>query len=292
MSGKVPLLVDTEWLAERLEDPHLRLLDATTFLKIPEEGGYYDVWSGKEAYEKGHIPGAVFADLLEDFSDPDSDYTFTLPAREEFVRKISELGVGEGTYVVVYDQGVGGVSHWASRLVWQLLFEGFDDVAVLEGGFTKWREEGRPVTTEPGSYPRGNFVGERREDLFVTKEDVKKAINDEDTVLINSLSEADFKGETDTYARSGRIPNSVHVFSAGHTNFETKELKEDGELRETFAEAGALNSDKKVITYCGSGIAATWNALLLKKLGQDNVAVYDGSMTEWAADKDLPLEKG
>ncbi len=91
--GNVPLIVTTDWLAERLNDPNLRLLDATTFLKNPEKDGYYDVWSGKEAYEKGHIPGAVFADLHKELSDPDAEYAFTLPSRERFVEKISELGV-------------------------------------------------------------------------------------------------------------------------------------------------------------------------------------------------------
>ena len=93
--NNLPLVVTTEWLAERLNDPDLRLLDASTFLKHPEKHGYYDVWSGKEAYDKGHIPGAVFADLHKELSDADSEFAFTLPSRESFVNKISKLGVGE-----------------------------------------------------------------------------------------------------------------------------------------------------------------------------------------------------
>ncbi|MCF3944186.1 hypothetical protein LZD48_13755 [Oceanobacillus sp. APA_J-2(6-2)] len=95
------------------------------------------------------MPGAVYADLLEELSDPDSTFKFTVPPRELFVEKISDLGVGDGTYVVVYDQGFATVgapiiaSDWASRLAWQLNYEGFDNVAVLDGGFPKWQEEGR-----------------------------------------------------------------------------------------------------------------------------------------------------
>ncbi|WP_249870418.1 sulfurtransferase [Oceanobacillus saliphilus] len=295
--SNVPLIVSTEWLAERMDDPKLRLLDATTFLKQPPEGGYYDVWSGKEAYEKGHIPGAVYADLLGELSDPDSEYKFTVPSRERFINKISELGVGDDTYVVVYDQGyaVAGApviaSDWASRLAWQLRYEGFENVAVLDGGFPKWQEEGRPVTTDPGSYPKATFSGDRRPELLATKEDVKNALNDENVLLLNSLSEADFKGESDTYARSGHIPGSVNVFFGELSDMKTKELFDDAILREKFENVGALDPNKKVITYCGSGIAATWNALILNKLGQDNVAMYDGSMTEWAADPSLPLNK-
>ncbi len=294
MDGNLPLIIDTDWLAERLDDSNLRLIDATTFLKIPEDGGYYDVWSGREAYDKGHIPGAVFADLLNDFSDPDAKYPFTVPSRERFIEKVSELGIGGDSYVVVYDQGAQVGSHivasdWASRFAWQLRYEGFENVAILDGGFPKWLDEGHPVTTKPGFYPKAEFTGERRPELLATLEDVKSAINDSNTILINSLSEADFNGETNTYARSGHIPNSVHVFFGEHSDPKTKELYNTKKLYETFEKTGALDPNKKVITYCGSGIAATWNALILNKLGQNNVAVYDGSMTEWADDPSLPL---
>lgn len=294
--SKVPLIVTTDWLAERLEDPNLRLLDATTFLKAPEKDGYYDVWSGQAAYEKGHIPGAVFADLYGELSDPDAEYAFTLPSRERFVEKLSDLGVGEGTYVVVYDQGAivnaPGViaSDWASRLAWQLQYEGFDQVAVLDGGFPKWKEEGRPVTTEPSSYPKGKFTGIRKPELFVTKEEVLNAIDDENVVILDSLAEENYNGDVNTYGRPGHIPGSVNVFFGALSDPNTKELYDDDKLREIFGKVGALDPNKKVITYCGSAIAATWTGLILNKLGQDHVAVYDGSLTEWAKDPSLPLE--
>lgn len=294
---QIPLIVTTGWLAENIDDPRLRLIDATTFLKRPEDGGYYKVWSGKEAYKEGHIPGAVFADLFHDLSDPDSDFAFTVPSRERFINKMSELGVGDDdTYVVVYDRGEAEAgspiiaSDWASRLQWQLQYEGLDNVAVLDGGFLKWQEEGRPVSTKMSSYPKANFTAERRPELLATKEDVKKAMNDDNVVLVNSLSEADFNGETDTYERSGHIPGSVNVFFGDHSDPDKKELYDDEKLRVAFEKSGALDPNKKVITYCGSGIAATWNALILNKLGQNNVSMYDGSMTEWAADKSLPLD--
>ena len=196
---------------------------------------------------------------------------------------------------MVYDQGaiVRGpivASHWATRLAWQLRYEGFENVAVLDGGFPKWLDEGRPLTTEPGSYLPGNFTSVRKPELFVTKEDVLNAIDDENVIIIDSLTEEHFNGEVNTYGRLGHIPGSVNVFFGSHSDPNTKELYIEEKLREQLDKAGALNPNKKVITYCGSGITATWNAYVLNKLGQNNVAVYDGSLTEWAKAPLLPLE--
>ncbi|WP_423800724.1 sulfurtransferase [Neobacillus sp. SAB-20_R2A] len=296
--SKHPLIVNTEWLAERLEDPNLRIVDATTFLKIPDsEKEEVGMWSGRDAYNQGHIPGAVFADLMHELSDPEAPLPMTVPPREQFVKKMEEIGVGDGTYVVIYDQGalVGNpvvAAQWASRLAWQLRYEGFEDISVLEGGYQKWKEEGRPTSTEPGHYPQAKFSGERRPELLATKEDVKRAMHDDQIILINSLSPEDFRGETNTYPRKGHIPNSVNVFFGSHGDPNTRKIYDESRLRETFEKAGALDPDKKVITYCGGGIAATWNALLLNMLGQQNVAVYDGSMNEWASDPDCPLITG
>ena len=290
----IPLIVDSEWLASRLDDPNLRLLDASTFLSIPDKDGAPGLWSGEKAFAEEHIPGAVFADVLKSFSDSSAPLPMTVPSREQFVEEIEKLGVGEGTYVVIYDRGALAnadviASYWASRLRWQLKYEGFDNVAVLDGGLVKWKQEGRPVTTETRKYPKGKFNYERRPHLVVNKEEVRTAIEDDNVVLINSLSPADFYGETNTYPRKGHIPTSENVFFGSHSDPATRLLFDDETLRATFEKIGALDSSKKVITYCGGGIAATWNALLLNKLGQENVAIYDGSMNEWAADETCPL---
>ncbi len=291
---KIPHIVDGDWLQARLHDKNLRLIDATTFLRIPEGVGFPELWSGFDAYQEEHIPGAAYADLLKDFTNHAGSAPFTIATREQFLAAVEPLGITEDTYVVIYDRGpLVNVdilaSDWSARLRWQLKYEGFDNVAVLDGGFRKWKLDNRPTESGISEYPAAPFLGTRRDELIVTKEDVKEAINNENIILINSLSEADFRGETTTYPRPGHIPGSKHAFFGGHSDSATRLLKDDELLRETFEKLGALDPTKKVITYCGGGIAATWNALLLNKLGQENVAVYDGSLNEWASDESCPL---
>ena len=282
----IPLIVTTDWLAEHLNDADLRIVDATVFMKFPEAGGAPTVESGKASYTQGHIPGAVYADLLGELTDSEAALPFTVPPRNAFIEKMTDLGIGDGMRTVIYDQNalVGeelAASQWASRLAWQLRYEGFGQVAILEGGLQKWQAEGRELSTDFPSYPKANFSGQRRSDMLATKEDVRKAIEDEQTVLINSLSPDDF--------HSGHIPSSDNVFFGSHASEDTKALATDEQLRAAFEQSGALAPDKKVITYCGGGIAATWTALLLNKLGQPNVAVYDGSMNEWTSDPSCPV---
>lgn len=292
--SNLPYIVDTEWLEQRLNDKNLRLIDASTFLKIPEGEGFPELWSGFEAYQQEHIPGAAYADLLNDFTNPEGQAPFTIATREQFLTAIEPLGLTEDTYVVIYDRGPLvnvdiAASDWSARLRWQLKYEGFDNVAILDGGFRRWKEEGRPTEAGISEYPHTPFTWERREHLIVTKEDVKDALNDDSIILINSLSEADFRGETSTYPRPGHIPGSKHAFFGSHADPTTRLLYSDDVLREKFETLGALDPTKKVITYCGGGIAATWNAFVLNKLGQENVAIYDGSLNEWASDPTCPL---
>lgn len=286
---QIPLIVSTDWLEQHLGDSKLRVLDATTFMDIPGNGGPPSVYSGKTSYEEGHIRGAVYADLLNELSDPESPLPFTAPSRKHFIEKMTGLGIGDDNYTVIYDQGAlvenpVVAAYWASRLAWQMKYEGFENIAVLDGGLPKWKAEGRVLTVIPGNYSSASFSGQRRPELLATKEDVQQATGDDNIVLINSLSPEDYRGETDSYPRKGHIPSSVNVFFGSHADTQTKKIYTDAELRKPFEKIGALDPGKKVITYCGGGIAATWTSLILNKLGQKNVAVYDGSLNEWASD--------
>ncbi|GAK12269.1 sulfurtransferase [Geomicrobium sp. JCM 19039] len=287
-------LVSTDWLAEHLHDDNLVILDATTFLKLPEGDGLYSINSGIDAYKEAHIPGAVHADVLHELADPDDENAFTLPSRERFVNKIEALGVGEGKHVVIYDRvaevgSSNAASDWATRVWWMLRFEGFDDISILEGGIRKWERENREMRSGVETNPHANFTFERRPELLATKEDVKNAMTDSSTVLMNCLSPDTFSGTVNTYGRPGHIPSSVNVYFRSLSDEESLLVKKEEELHEIFEPMGVFDTNKKVITYCGGGIAATWNAFIMYMLGREDVAVYDGSMTEWVKDESLPL---
>ncbi len=281
-------LVDTAWLAERLEDPDVRIFDCTVQLGL-DPGNRASVESGRDGWEQGHVPGSGFLDLPGELSDRDTGLRFMMPPPEQFADALGRHGVGPGARVVLYDTATGS---WAARVWWMLRAFGFDGAAVLDGGFYKWAAEGRPVSTEPSSYPSVAFKARPRPELIAGKEEVLAAIGRDGTCILNALGEEQHRGDGPaTYGRAGRIPASVNVPVRGLVDPETRALLPPEELRRRFADVGAMDSGR-VITYCGGGIAASGDALVLTLLGHANVAVYDGSMSEWASDPALPMETG
>lgn len=282
-------LVETSWLVEHLHEPDLRILDSTVFLRPDSSSKGLIIESGYANWALGHIPGAGFADLIEAFSDPASPLRFTLPSAEQFAAAAEDLGINEGTRVVIYDQGQ---IMWATRLWWLLRTFGFDNAAVLDGGWRKWSLEGRPTSTEIPAFPRGHFIPRLRPELIATKEEVLTAIQEGRTCLINALSKEQFEGRVEVgNGKRGHIPTSVNVSAAGLLDPTTNAYLPLEQLRAKVEGVGAITADK-VITYCGGGIAATSDAFVLTLLGVPNVAVYDGSLSEWTADPSLTLETG
>ncbi|MFP2957814.1 sulfurtransferase [Myxococcus sp. 1LA] len=292
---QLPFVVDGDWLQQRLGDPNLRIIDATVHLKLPAGDGGYSLESGKESFAREHLPGAIFADLLNVFADPDAKYPMTVPSSAHFAERIGALGIGNEHLVVVYDQldvarGPEYYQFWAPRLWWHLRLEGFTNVVVLDGGLGKWKREGRPTTTEITTHPPATFTPKRRPELLALADQVQQAIDDPRQVLINVLDDDTFHGRKKTYARPGRIPSSQHVFFGLLIDPETGGYRKPEDVKPFFEKVGALDAQKKPITYCGGGIAATVAALQLARLGREDVAVYDGSMTEWSQDPRRPLE--
>jgi thiosulfate/3-mercaptopyruvate sulfurtransferase len=280
-------IVSTQWLADNLSDPTLRIYDCTTYLRYETGTGRpYRVESGRSDYEAGHIPGSAFIDLQDDLSDGDSPYRFTLPPPDELAARFGRLGIGEGTRAILYTRDT---IQWSTRIWWMLRYIGFDNAAILDGGWTKWALEGRPVSTEPVTYPPARCEARPRPAVFVGKDAVKDAIGDSAVCTINALAPDLHSGENPRYGRPGRIPGSVNVPARGLLHPETQVLPSPSEAARVFAGVGAEPS-KRSIVYCGGGIAATLDAFLLHQLGHEDVTVYDNSMSEWATDETLPIE--
>ena len=281
-------LVGTAWLAEHLHDPNVLVFDCTTHL-IPDPKITYQVVPGREDFEKGHIPGAQFVDMLRDVSDTSHRFRFMRQAPEDFAAAMRGLGVNNRSRVVTYSTAN---AWWATRLWWLLRVFGFDNAAVLDGGWQKWAREDRPVETGPAT-PRspGDFVVREVRDLMVDRQQVLAAIGDGAVCTLNALAPQQHTGTGgNSYGRPGRIAGSVNLPAAHLLNPETNEFLPADELRRRFADVGAL--DRPVITYCGGGIAASADALVLVMLGHDHVKLYDASLSEWASDPSLPMETG
>ncbi len=281
-------LIDTETLESRLGDPDLRVFDCTTHL-IPDPKATYQVLPGRADFEGGHMPGAQFIDLQADLSDNTQRLRFMAPSAEAFAAAMSRFGVGEGGRVVLYSTAN---PWWATRVWWLLRVFGFDDAAVLDGGWQKWSREGRPVETGPARpCPPGHFVVRVQRPLMVGKEAVLAAIGDGAVCTVNALLPEQHAGAGgNSYGRPGRIAGSVNLPAAHLLDPATNEFLPPAELRRRFEAVGAF--DKEVITYCGGGIAASADALALVMLGHQAVRLYDASMSEWANDPTLPIETG
>lgn len=283
-------VVDDAWLANHLGDPNLRIVDATVLL----DPNSWEANSGRTAWKESHIPGSTFVDLIEELSDPSGDVglpegvrAYKLPTPEAFAKAIAAHGITNDTPVVAYDTSAG---MWAARLWWMLRVFGHENVAVLDGGWGRWVANNRPVTAEVTTPPVGSFTSRFRPELYASKEQVASASRDGNATLVNALWPELFRGEAKTpLERPGRIPGSVNVPFTG-TMREDGTLESSDTLRAAFAEAG-VDGSTPVITYCGGGIAASYDALALATLGIE-AAVYDGSLVEWVADPSLKLETG
>jgi thiosulfate/3-mercaptopyruvate sulfurtransferase len=280
-------LISTEELADSLEtDPdRLRIFDVTVDL-VPSPPGYKAV-SGLEDYEKEHIPGAVFIDLVRDLSDTSSPVVFTCPGEETLQSAYRGYGINADSQVVFYSTGH---MMWATRAWWMLHSCGHKNVAVLDGGFANWRREGRPLTDEVSAAQPGDLEVSLNAARWADKHQVATAINDAATCTINALSPGVYSGEADMhYGRRGHIENSKNVHYDEILNEGC--FRSADELKTLFSDKGVLDKPR-VIAYCGGGISATIDALALTLIGHDNVAVYDGSMSEWVMDENLPLITG
>ncbi len=285
-------LVETDWLEQHLDDPRLRIFDCTVSARPnPDEGAKlpFLFTNGITNYSEGHIPGAGFLDLLGNLSDKNSELPFLMPPEQQLARALSNAGIDQNTDVILY-----GTTDpiWAARVWWMLHSIGFDNAAILNGGWQKWSAEGRPISTQACTYPAGKFTAHPRSDCFVGRDEVLATIGKAEVCTINALPTMMYTGEGGpVFGRKGRIAGSVNVPFASLHDPDTGTYLPVDQLQEKFQAVGVGDAEQ-IIVYCGSGIAASNDAFALALLGYENVAVYDESLAEWGYDSSLPMEAG
>ena len=271
-------LVTADWLKTHIDAPDVKVCETT----------WHPPWVPRSTnaltdYNDGHIPGAAFLDL-EAFSDPGSDLPNTLPSAEQFSSRARKAGLGDGHRIILYDRNAFVAS---ARFWWMFRVMGHSEVYVLDGGFEAWQSIGEIEDLPPPAPSERHFTVRKRGDLLRSREQVSASLDADGYALLDARAPARFSGsgpEPRPELPSGHIPGSTNVPSSGVASA-SGFLKSDAELRALFGDA--LDASQ-ITTSCGSGVTAAVLALALAQIGRDDVAVYDGSWTEWASNPDLP----
>lgn len=273
-------VVSVAWLAEHLGDPKVRVVDAT--LPLVGQPGH-----GRDVYAAGHIPGAVFFDINA-IADPDTDLPHMLPSPMAFAEAAGALGLARDATIVVYD--AHGI-YSAPRVWWTLRTMGYERVFVLDGGLKAWGAADHPITTVESSTAATPVAVAFAPDLVADIADVTDVLADGSAQVVDARSAARFRGEAPeprASLRSGHMPGALNlpfdtVLNADGT------LKSVEDLKAAFAH---IDLARPIITSCGSGVTASVLALALARLGRFDVAVYDGSWTEWGGRSDTAVVTG
>lgn len=274
-------LVSTEWLQDHLSAPDIVVVDGSFYLAAMQR-------NAREEYLAAHIPGAVFFDI-DAIADHTSNLPHMLPSAEAFSSAMRALGIGDGETIVIYD-GLG--LYGAPRVWWTFRTFGAREVFILDGGFPKWKTEGRPI--EQGEIKRmpRHFTARLDHGSVAAVADVQKALASHGAQVVDARGADRFRGEAPEPRpglRSGHMPGALNVPYA--TLLQDGRLRPRGQLAAAFA-AGGVDTGKPVITSCGSGVTAAILSFALEALGNEKTSVYDGSWVEWGSRQDLPVAKG
>ena len=272
-AARMDTLVSAEWLSQHLDDPDLVILDCTVI-----ENGLREL-SGLPGYKVGHIPGAQFADLMGDLSDPDAALPFTAPTPEAFAKAMGALGVGDNTRVVLYSAGNPA---WAARVWWMLRWVGFDNAALLDGGLSAWTGAGLPLADEPQKPVARTLTSRPRPGLLADRDEVFAAISNDSVNIVDALPAPHYRGEMSMYERPG------HIVTASNVPV-TSLVDDKGRFRSRDELSALIGYDTNTVEFLVR-IAASSLAFTMVRLGFTDVAIYDGSLREWTADPFLPME--
>lgn len=284
---RLDLLIDPTWLAACLDDPRVRIFDCSVN-RLPQPTGP-SLWeSRRNAWKARHIPGAGYIHMAEDLCDPAAPFPFTLPAPDAVAALLSSFGVPQEATIVLYGSGYVPAIH---RVWWVLRASGTTDVRILDASLEQWIASGHPVRSGEEKFEPTSHVC-MQSPIVVCRQEVVASLGDSTTCLINALSRELFEGSgNQMFGRRGRIPGSLNTPAELLLDSDTGQLRPSDELRRLMP-VEVLERCRKIIPYCGGGLAASTVFFALAVLGYDNVALYDGSLFDWSSDPALPMATG
>ena len=276
-------LISAQDLHDRLNDPDL----VTDLVIIDTRFDLQNPAGGRQDYEAGHVPGAVYMDLDKDLSAPPGEHggRHPLPDMQRFANTLERAGVSNSSFVVVYDDSSGV---FAGRLWWMLRYSGHDAVRVLDGGLGAWRAAGYETSAEVSAVEEGVFTLDLRPEMVADMREVREKLEDPNTLLVDARGAERYRGDTEPMdKRAGHIPGALSLPFAG--NLQEGRFKDAGALKERFEDLGEA---EEIIVYCGSGVSAAHDLLAMDEAGLKNTRLYVGSWSDWSSYDDLPVATG